>query len=89
MNPVEFKSFFIDIESYLLECSRYIERNPLRAKITYNINEYPWNSFSFYTKGVDNGIIKAANPCYLRLFESKTERQRLFQDYVLREKAIR
>ncbi len=78
-----YKSFIIDKESYLLECSRYIERNPFRAKIIHDLDEYPWNSLSFYTKGIDKGIIKAANPCYLELSESKTERQQRFRDYVL------
>jgi len=81
-----YKSFYINNENYLLECARYIERNPLRAEITNNIFEYPWNSFSFYTEGIENGIIKAANPCYLGLSESKTERQSRFRDYVFEDR---
>jgi putative transposase len=81
-----YKSFFINKESYLLECSRYIERNPLRAKIIHDLDEYPWNSLAFYTKGIDNDIINATNPCYLTLSESKRERQQRFRDYVLQER---
>ena len=81
-----YKSFFIGKESYLLECSRYIERNPLRAKITNDIFKYPWNSFSFYAEGIDDPITKTANPFYLKLAKSKEERQRRFQNFVLEER---
>ncbi len=81
-----YKSLFIEKESYLVECARYIERNPLRANLTNDIYDYPWNSFSFYAKGMDNGIIKAPNPCYLGLSEQKSKRQRIFRDYILEER---
>jgi putative transposase len=70
-----YKSKFIDSDGYLLECGRYIERNPLRAKITENLLDYPWNSFSFYAEGKDDGIIKSANPMYSELGATEQERQ--------------
>ncbi len=70
-----YKSRFIDNDGYLLECGRYIERNPLRAKITENLSSYPWSSFSFYTKGKDDGIIKYINPIYIKLGATEQERQ--------------
>jgi hypothetical protein len=59
-----YKSNLIENDSYLLECGRYIERNPLRAMLTEDLFTYPWSSFSFYAKGIDDGIIKIANPLY-------------------------
>lgn len=70
-----YKSRFVDSDGYLLECGRYIERNPLRAKITENLLGYTWNSFSFYAKGKDDGIIKSVNPLYRGLGATEQERQ--------------
>lgn len=70
-----YKSRFINSDGYLLECGRYIERNPLRAKIAENLLDYSWSSFSFYVKGEDNGIIKNANPIYDELGPTEQERQ--------------
>jgi putative transposase len=70
-----YKSRFINSDVYLLECGRYIERNPLRAKITEDLLDYPWDSFSFYARGKDDGIIKFANPTYIGLGVTGQERQ--------------
>jgi REP element-mobilizing transposase RayT len=40
-----YKSSPVDTESYLLECSRYIELNPLRAGIVGRPEQYRWSSF--------------------------------------------
>lgn len=77
-----YKSYLIEKESYLFECARYIERNPVRAKIVSNLLDYPWSSFSFYTKRIDSGIITTLNPLYLELAKRESERRQLYQNYV-------
>ena len=42
-----FKSIIIDSDSYLLECARYIERNPLRAGLVTSLEQYKWSSYHF------------------------------------------
>lgn len=81
-----YKSCLIDSDSYLLECGRYIERNPLRAKITDNLLNYPWSSFCFYVKGIEDGIIKTPNPLYLELAPTEQERQQRYHIYVFEER---
>ncbi|OGX18038.1 MAG: hypothetical protein A3K83_06625 [Omnitrophica WOR_2 bacterium RBG_13_44_8b] len=81
-----YKSCIIEKESYLLECARYIERNALRAKITENLLDYPWSSFSFYAKGIDDGIIKIVNPLYLQFDKTEQERRKKYLDYILEER---
>lgn len=81
-----YKSSFIDKESYLLECGRYIERNPLRANITASLLEYSWSSYSFYTKGKEDGIIKLVNPLYLELGKTAQKRQQIYQKYIIQER---
>ncbi len=77
-----YKSFYINKESYLLECARYIEKNPVRAKIVNNLFGYPWSSFLHYAKGNENLIIKVPNPNYIELSEDQKERQRKFCEFI-------
>ena len=81
-----YKSLSIEKESYLLECARYIERNPLRAKLCDDLSRYPWNSFLFYAEGKKNKIIKTPNPSYLQLSLLPKRRQLQFQNYILEER---
>jgi putative transposase len=43
-----FKSFVVERDAYLLECGRYIERNPLRCGLVDNPLDYPWSSYRVY-----------------------------------------
>ena len=81
-----YKSIYIERDGYLLECARYIERNPLRAKIANNIHDYPWSSFLHYAKGSSDDIIKIDNPLYLALADSTEERRQLYLKYLLEER---
>jgi putative transposase len=81
-----YKSKFIDKESYLLECARYIERNPIRDKVVNDPLNYPWSSLSFYVGGKDTGIITTINPLYLSLAETEPKRQQIYKDYILQER---
>jgi putative transposase len=40
------KSSLVDAESYLLACHRYIELNPVRARMVVHPCDYPWSSYS-------------------------------------------
>jgi hypothetical protein len=44
-----FKSKILTNDEYLLACSAYIHRNPIRAKITEHAYEYQWSSFNIFT----------------------------------------
>ena len=70
-----YKSRLINDDDYLLECARYIERNPVRAKIVGDTSEYPWSSFSYYAKGAKDKIITLTNPLYLDMASNDTERK--------------
>ena len=41
-----YKSSMVDRETYLLHCYRYIELNPVRARMTTDPLHYPWSSHS-------------------------------------------
>jgi putative transposase len=40
-----FKAILVDKDSYLLELSRYVVLNPLRAKMIRKLEYYPWSSY--------------------------------------------
>lgn len=81
-----YKSYFIDKETYLLECARYIERNPIRAKLTDAPSGYKWSSYLYYAEGLKDDIIKTPNPMYMQLAETDAERRRVYKDYILQER---
>ncbi|MFH1837449.1 MAG: transposase [Candidatus Omnitrophota bacterium] len=76
-----YKSLLINSDAYLLECGRYIERNPLRAKLVSSLNEYPWSSYRFYSEGVPNKLITPC-PAYLSLAKTCKKRQKIYKEYV-------
>ena len=83
-----YKSCLVEAEAYLLHLYRYIELNPVRAKMVKHPAEYHWSSYQI------NGVGKESEMCtphllYTRLGEDKSERlasyQALFQANVAGE----
>jgi len=52
-----YKSFIVDKDNYLLELSRYIHLNPVRAGIVKDPKDYRWSSYGDYI-GKSKGIVK-------------------------------
>jgi putative transposase len=77
-----YKSRLISNDSYLLECARYIEYNPVRAKIVADASEYPWSSFSYYAKGAKDKIITLTNPLYLDMAANAVERKTAYIKFI-------
>ena len=76
-----FKSLPIDRETYLLECGRYIERNPIRAKMVEGPGDWPYSSYHVYaSEKIDPMITPSAT--YLGLADSRQERQALYREYL-------
>lgn len=76
-----YKSFAIDRESYLLECARYIERNPVKAKMAKRPEQYYYSSYHYYVKGRQSELL-TQSPGYLGLGREETQRRRLYEKYV-------
>ena len=76
-----FKSLPIESESYLLECARYIERNPLRAKMVQGPSDWPYSSYHAYAFGKTVPYIHFSQ-AYLGLADSEDKRQALYRDYL-------
>jgi len=53
-----FASYVMD-ERYLLSCIRYIEMNPVRAKLSINPAEWRWSSARAHIDRQDDGLVRA------------------------------
>jgi len=61
-----YKSSPIQSDAYLLQCSRYVELNPVKAKIVRNAEDYIWSSYR--TKiGLASSEIIDLDTCYLAM----------------------
>ena len=52
-----FKSSLIDSDRYCLACYRYIEMNPVRARMVGDPSEYPWSSYHTNALGKASDLI--------------------------------
>ncbi len=81
-----FKSSLIDSERYLLVCSRYIELNPVRARMVDQPGDYRWSSYRYNALGQADVLLTPhflyerldANPmrryaAYRALFDAQTD----------------
>lgn len=76
-----FKSLSIDSDAYLLECGRYIDRNPLKAGLVSALQDYNWSSYSYYAFGHPDDII-TENLLYGNLGNTSEERQKAYREYL-------
>ena len=68
-----YKSALIDSDRYLLTCSRYIELNPVRARMVGHPGDYPWSSYRSNTGEAETPLI-SPHPLYLALGRSPAAR---------------
>ena len=54
-----FASYLMD-EKYLLAGARYVELNPVRAKLAADAVEYPWSSAGAHMRGIDDDLVAVA-----------------------------
>ena len=54
-----FASFVMD-ERYLLAAARYVELNPVRAKLAEHPDQWPWSSAKAHLRGRDDRLVRVA-----------------------------
>ena len=77
-----FHSFPIESEAYLLEAARYIERNPLEAKLVTTLAEYPWSSYTTYISDRRPPIPVTPTPLYAWLSPTPSKRRESYRVFV-------
>jgi len=68
-----YKSCLVDSENYVLQCSRYIDLNPVRARMTDDPVPFAWSSCASLC-GQRNDPLLTFHPAYLRLGATPAER---------------
>lgn len=68
-----FKSSLVDTENYFLTVSKYIELNPVRAKMVRHLKDYAWTSYHHNALNQPISLI-TPHEVYLRLGENNQER---------------
>lgn len=75
-----FKSRVIDAERYLLECCRYIEMNPVRARLAESAAAYPWSSYRA-RMGWGNGGELDLHELYLAMGVDAEARRKAYEEW--------
>lgn len=83
-----FRSNIIDMDSYLLQCGKYIELNPVRAGMVSHPGEYLFSSYNRYASGKLDGLI-TLSPAYLGLSDSAQLRREQYVDFVVDSSTIK
>ena len=73
-----FRSCLTQNEEYVLACYRYIELNPVRAKIVTHPRDYHWSSFRTNGDGNTNALL-TPHAEYLRLGRTPQKRQQIYR----------
>ena len=68
-----FRSSIVQEQSYLLRCSRYIELNPVRARMVAHPRDYRWSSYRINGESESPAFLKP-HPQYLALGADAGER---------------
>jgi len=72
-----YRSFIIDRDEYMLECGRYIERNPVKAKLTKSPSDYKHTSFHYYASGEQDDLL-TESPAFAGLSNDIDERRSVY-----------
>ncbi|MFH1479256.1 MAG: transposase [Candidatus Omnitrophota bacterium] len=76
-----FRSSLISRDNYLLACNRYIEMNPVRAKIVKDPKDYSWSSYRSKIGEGDGEALIDLDPLYMDLGKDTIARQKNYQNW--------
>ena len=74
-----YKATLIDSDQYLFTCMRYIELNPVRAKMVRHPKNYPWSSYHYNANGKADVLI-TPHDLYLSLSKEEKGRQAVYTE---------
>lgn len=73
-----YRATLVDTKRYLLTCMRYIELNPVRARMVGHPREYPWSSYRTHAYGQADELVQD-HELYERLGRSAKARQAAYR----------
>jgi putative transposase len=79
-----YKSSVVLSDTYLLACSRYIELNPVRARMVARPEDYVWSSYLPRLSNTAEHDWLDSDPCFHALGQAAQERCRRYSEFVSR-----
>jgi putative transposase len=76
-----FRTSVIDPDAYFLACIRYIELNPLRSQLAFELLDYPWSSYAHHA-GVRPDPLITDHAKYWELGNTPFQREAAFIELV-------
>ena len=76
-----YKTSPIQRETYLLNCCRYVELNPVRATMVNDPMDYPWSSYRERMGQVSAGLLDK-DDLYMRMGFSQETRRQAYEEFV-------
>ena len=73
-----YKATVIDSSSYFLQCSRYIELNPVRSGLVLSAEAYPWSSYAHHA-GLRSDPVIHDHPVFWALGNTPFEREAAYR----------
>jgi len=77
-----YRSYLINEETYLLQCGKYIELNPVRAGLVRSPEDYRFSSYRYYALGEDDPLL-TPDPAYDGQAPSGDLRRRRYAEFVV------
>ena len=71
-----YKAIVVDKDDYLLELSRYIHLNPVRANMVHKPEEYPYSSYRIFISGADEEMVTEDGVLGMMAQDKQTARER-------------
>ena len=76
-----YKACLVQSNDYLMRCYRYIELNPVRARMVAAPADYAWSSFHRNANLAEDSLVRP-HPIYMALGEDAEERATAYRDFV-------
>lgn len=76
-----YKAILVDKDSYLMELSRYIHLNPVRAGIVKKPEDYPWSSYTAYLKPGQAAEWLKVNRILIQFSQTKGKAARAYKQF--------
>lgn len=77
-----YKSHLVEKDAYLLELTRYIHLNPVRAGLVDRPERYPWSSYREYIGGAGEPLVSSPATALAQLGASRSRAVRAYSAFV-------
>jgi REP element-mobilizing transposase RayT len=77
-----YKAILCQTEPYLLELARYIELNPVRARVVAFPVEWPWSSYRATIGLADSPRWQGSEPVLMRFGSNRSDAQQTYKEFV-------